>query len=52
MLFRSEAIFPEDAVPVKWEGFVKINYAYAEGVDAVNALVAERVDATPPEHLS
>ena len=47
-----EAIFPEDAVPVKWEGFVKINYAYAEGSDAVNALVAERVEANPPEHLS
>lgn len=47
-----EAIFPEDAVPVKWEPFVKINYAYAEGADAVNRLVVDRVEASPPEHLS
>ena len=46
-----EAIFPEDAVPVKWEGFVKINYAYSEGTDAVSKLVEERVTAFPPEHL-
>ena len=26
-----EAIFPEDALPDKWEPFVKINYAYSEG---------------------
>ena len=25
-----EAIFPEDALPDKWEPFVKINYAYGE----------------------
>ena len=25
-----EAIFPEDALPDKWEPFVKINYAYSE----------------------
>ncbi len=47
-----EAIFPEDAVPVKWEAFTKINYAYPEGMDAVNKLVVERVEASPPEHLS
>ncbi len=47
-----EAIFPEDAVPVKWESFTKINYAYGEGIDAVNKLVADRVEASPPEHLS
>ena len=46
-----EAIFPEDAVPVKWEGFVKINYAYSEGADAVSKLVEERIAAFPPEHL-
>ena len=27
-----EAIFPEDALPEKWEPFVKINYAYARRV--------------------
>ena len=25
-----EAIFPEDALPDKWEPFVKINYAYPD----------------------
>ncbi len=28
-----EAIFPEDAVPDKWEPFIKINYAYPDGLD-------------------
>src|SRR5439155_25013580 len=36
-----EAIFPEDALPDKWEPFVKINYAYADGFDVVNRLVDE-----------
>jgi NAD-dependent dihydropyrimidine dehydrogenase PreA subunit len=36
-----EAIFPEDALPDKWEPFVKINYAYGEGIDVVNKLVDE-----------
>ena len=33
-----EAIFPEDALPEKWEPFVKINYAYDEGMDVINQL--------------
>jgi NAD-dependent dihydropyrimidine dehydrogenase PreA subunit len=33
-----EAIFPEDALPDKWEPFVKINYAYGDGMDVVNEL--------------
>jgi NAD-dependent dihydropyrimidine dehydrogenase PreA subunit len=36
-----EAIFPEDALPEKWEAFVKINYAYSEGWDVINHLVDE-----------
>src|ERR671929_1493998 len=36
-----DAIFPEDALPDKWEPFVKINYAYPEGFDVVNQLVDE-----------
>ena len=36
-----EAIFPEDALPDKWEPFVKINYAYGEGFDVVNKLTDE-----------
>lgn len=39
-----EAIFPEDALPDKWEPFVKINYAYPEGAGAVNALVQQYAD--------
>jgi ferredoxin len=33
-----EAIFPEDALPDKWEAFVKINYAYPDR-DTINGLV-------------
>ena len=36
-----EAIFPEDALPDKWAPFVRINYAYGEGIDVVNRLVEE-----------
>jgi ferredoxin len=36
-----EAIFPEDALPEKWEPFVKINYAYGEGAEVVDQLVNE-----------
>src|SRR5438876_5903419 len=36
-----EAIFPEDALPEKWNDFVKINYAYGEGADVVNQLTNE-----------
>jgi NAD-dependent dihydropyrimidine dehydrogenase PreA subunit len=39
-----EAIFPEDALPEKWEPFVKINYAYGEGADVVNKLTQEYAD--------
>ena len=34
-----EAIFPEDALPEKWEPFIRVNYAYGEGFDVVNSLV-------------
>jgi NAD-dependent dihydropyrimidine dehydrogenase PreA subunit len=34
-----EAIFPEDALPDKWNDFVKINYAYGDGADVINSLV-------------
>ena len=36
-----EAIFPEDALPEKWEPFVKINYAYGDGMATVNKLTDE-----------
>ena len=36
-----EAIFPEDALPDKWEPFVKINYAYGDGADVMNKLTDE-----------
>ncbi len=35
-----EAIFPEDALPDKWEPFVKINYAYPDA-GTIDALVDE-----------
>jgi NAD-dependent dihydropyrimidine dehydrogenase PreA subunit len=35
-----EAIFPEDALPDKWEAFVKINYAYGDA-DVINKLTDE-----------
>ena len=35
-----EAIFPEDALPEKWEPFVKINYAYPDA-DSINQLTNE-----------
>jgi len=35
-----EAIFPEDALPDKWEPFVKINYAYPDA-GTIDALVHE-----------
>ena len=41
-----EAIFPEDALPEKWEPFVPVNYAFSQGFEAVNALV----DAYAVEH--
>ena len=41
LAFPVEAIFPEDALPQKWEPFVKINYAYDQGADVINKLVDE-----------
>jgi ferredoxin len=35
-----EAIFPEDALPEKWEPFVKINYAYPDAAE-INKLTDE-----------
>ncbi len=43
-----EAIFPEDALPDKWEPFVKINYAYPDSA-TINKLVDE---VKPPEAAS
>ena len=39
-----EAIFPEDALPDKWEAFVKINYAFPEGAGVINPLVQQYAD--------
>jgi NAD-dependent dihydropyrimidine dehydrogenase PreA subunit len=39
-----EAIFPEDALPDKWEPFVKINYAFRDGFDVVNQLTQAYAD--------
>jgi NAD-dependent dihydropyrimidine dehydrogenase PreA subunit len=39
-----EAIFPEDALPDKWNAFVEINYAYDKGFDVVNELTQKYAD--------
>jgi ferredoxin len=39
-----EAIFPEDALPDKWQAFVEINYAYGKGLDVVNQLTQKYAD--------
>ena len=39
-----EAIFPEDALPEKWEPFIRINAAYLESMDVVNTLVDDLRD--------
>ena len=39
-----EAIFPEDALPDKWNAFVEINYAYDKGADVVNSLTQKYAD--------
>ncbi len=46
-----EAIFPEDAVPDKWSPFIKINYLYNDGMDAVNAAVEKQIEEQPPAQL-
>ncbi len=45
-----EAIFPEDALPQKWEQFTRINAAHLDGADAVDGLVADwcRQNELPP----
>jgi ferredoxin len=43
-----EAIFPEDAVPDAMEPFIKINYAYPDGLGAINTMVEARIASTPP----
>jgi NAD-dependent dihydropyrimidine dehydrogenase PreA subunit len=46
-----EAIFPEDALPDKWEPFVKINYAYREAPEGEAAETINRlVDDYAREH--
>ncbi len=47
-----EAIFPEDAVPDVMEAFIKINYAYPDGLDKVAELVASRIADCPPPPIA
>src|SRR5215211_5199125 len=49
-----EAIFPEDALPEKWEPFVRINSPHRDGPDGGNGLgeqypVEKNVQNPPPE---
>jgi len=36
-----EAIYPESSLPEEWEPFVRINYAFADGMDVVDELVED-----------
>jgi ferredoxin len=47
-----EAIFPEDAVPDGWTPFIRINYAYTEGIDAVERLVLQQIAESPPPPIA
>ena len=47
-----EAIFPEDAVPDAMEAFIKINYAYPDGLDRVAELVSARIAGSPPPPIA
>jgi len=39
-----DAILPEDAISPEWEPFVKINYAFNQGIPVVNELVEAYCD--------
>ena len=43
-----EAIFPGDALRDNWQPFVKINYAYPDGLERVSELVSARIEESPP----
>jgi NAD-dependent dihydropyrimidine dehydrogenase PreA subunit/DNA-binding transcriptional ArsR family regulator len=47
-----EAIYPEDAVPDKWEPFIRINYAYTDGLERVNELVHAQAAQSPPPAIT
>jgi ferredoxin len=47
-----EAITPEDAVPDRWTAFIRINYAYPDGVHEVDALVQQQIDDSPPPPIA
>ena len=47
-----EAITPEDAVPDRWTAFIRINYAYPDGVHEVDALVQQQMDDSPPPPIA
>jgi NAD-dependent dihydropyrimidine dehydrogenase PreA subunit len=44
-----EAILPEDAIPDDWQPFVPINYAFEQGMEAVDELVEAYVAENPIE---
>ena len=47
-----EAIFPEDALPEKWEPFVKINYAYRRPRRINGSRTSTRPSTTSRTHRS
>lgn len=47
-----EAITPEDAVPDTWTPFIRINYAYSDGIETVDTLVQAQVAQSPPPAIA
>jgi hypothetical protein len=39
-------------VPDKWIPFIRINYAYTDGVDTVEQLVAQQIAENPPPPIA
>ena len=39
-------------MPDKWVPFIRINYAYPEGMESVNGLVQEQIAQSPPPPIA
>ena len=47
-----EAITPEDAVPDTWTPFIRINYAYSDGIDESTRWCRRKSMTTPPPPIA
>ena len=39
-------------MPDRWTAFIRINYAYPDGVHEVDALVQQQIDDSPPPPIA